>query len=72
MLYHVENVLCDSRWEQFGYVAMNLLVQTFIRRQTVPIGNHIKHIKHALKDPSQPHLCYCLQSGILDRITRRT
>ena len=25
-----------------------------------------------LKDPSQPHLCYCLQYRIWDRITRRT
>ena len=25
-----------------------------------------------LKDSSQPHLCYCLQYRIWDRITRRT
>ena len=29
-------------------------------------------LKAGLKDPSQPHLCYCLQYRILDRITRHT
>ena len=29
-------------------------------------------ISAKLKDPSQPHLCYCVQYRIWDRITRRT
>ena len=29
-------------------------------------------VEPVLKDPSQPHLCYCLQYRIWDRITRHT
>ena len=32
----------------------------------------IQYKKNYLKDPSQPHLCYCLQHRIWDRITRHT
>ena len=32
----------------------------------------VGEIQVSLKDPSQPHLCYCLQYRIWDRITRHT
>ena len=49
---------------EFQIIPFDCVLNKIVYFGVVPVMN--------LKDPSQPHLCYCLQYRIWDRITRRT
>ena len=73
-------------WEGFGsklFSFRKCLVMTLLFYELIDLklnkqkpkgkqNNERKKTLNVLKDPSQPHLCYCLQYRIWDRITRHT